>query len=194
MYSIYALKDPRDNSIRYVGLTKDVHRRLIEHRGCLKHLERPKNQWIQQLRSESIKPSIVVLETDIEIFYEAKKREDYWINFHKSDVLTNLFIPSTLSNEEAIQQYQSTVMNEETVASLLRERGWTFTLRYRRTQGKQYVYAKKRQGKIVIERYIAPLQDIGTLTCDQVIQKLVLPLPKIAMAVEPHLQKFGPTA
>lgn len=61
MRYIYALVDPRDNTIRYVGQTDDTKRRYSEHVNRIE--ETAKGAWIQELRALNRKPLFVVLDT-----------------------------------------------------------------------------------------------------------------------------------
>lgn len=61
MRYIYALVDPRDNTIRYVGQTDDTKRRYSEHTNRIEATA--KGAWIQELRSLDLRPSVVVLDT-----------------------------------------------------------------------------------------------------------------------------------
>lgn len=76
---IYALVDPRDGSVRYVGKTKSVKHRLKNHKnenGCLR-----KNRWIALLKSFGLVPEIIVLEEVFESVWQDK--EKWWIKHHK---------------------------------------------------------------------------------------------------------------
>jgi len=84
MYYIYALIDPTDNRIRYIGKTNNIKERLKRHiKDCKKHgFWTPKNQWIKSLLEKNVKPQIQpLLETtkeDVnkyEIEYIKKYRE-----------------------------------------------------------------------------------------------------------------------
>jgi predicted GIY-YIG superfamily endonuclease len=78
MYVVYALIDPRDNSVRYVGITDDVYRRFQEHIQCAGN-NFTKNAWIMDLRSAN---KMVFMETleEFESRSEALKGEQYWIS------------------------------------------------------------------------------------------------------------------
>ncbi len=76
MYVIYALIDPRDNTVHYVGQTSDVYARFQQHingNGSLM-----KNAWIFELRAAN---KMVIMETleEVETYQEAMEREAYWI-------------------------------------------------------------------------------------------------------------------
>lgn len=77
MYVVYALIDPRDNSIRYVGITTNVYKRFIEHIQC-SSANYAKNAWMHELRAAN---KMVIMETleEVETQMQAMKRETYWI-------------------------------------------------------------------------------------------------------------------
>ncbi|HKR01468.1 MAG TPA: GIY-YIG nuclease family protein [Pyrinomonadaceae bacterium] len=61
---IYALIDPRDGKIRYVGKAKDLKRRIWNHTVPSKLSGTCHRQnWLRQLRSEKLKPAVQILET-----------------------------------------------------------------------------------------------------------------------------------
>lgn len=60
---IYALVDPRDHSVRYVGKSDNPRVRYFAHlHGPESNLKTYKANWIRQLKSEGLVPSIVILE------------------------------------------------------------------------------------------------------------------------------------
>lgn len=61
-YQIYALIDPRDNAIRYVGLSVDADERFISHLHD-PNANLPKARWIRELRQEGLSPIMQILET-----------------------------------------------------------------------------------------------------------------------------------
>lgn len=58
---IYILKDPRDNSVRYVGATANPERRLSGHFYNATGNER-KREWIGELKQLNIRPIMEILE------------------------------------------------------------------------------------------------------------------------------------
>ena len=79
---IYALIDPTDNTIRYVGKTKnELYKRLRSHiRSSIKNTRTKKEYWINKLLESGIKPLIQLIEEcDINKWED---REIYWINFY----------------------------------------------------------------------------------------------------------------
>ena len=78
-YSIYALIDPRNNEVRYVGATYGLlSTRLISHLCEGKHKKGTyKRNWIKELIALNIRPKISLLE--ICFSYNWQEREKYWI-------------------------------------------------------------------------------------------------------------------
>ncbi len=89
-YVVYALQDPTDMSIRYVGMSSDVFTRYHAHLR-LQDDNEEKNAWIRRLRLDGLRPHLVILETPKDI-HQTKKRESYWIAHYKSELapLTNI--------------------------------------------------------------------------------------------------------
>lgn len=74
--SIYALKDPRTDQIRYVGRARNVERRHREH--CYYGSpNRKMRQWIVELSNQGLLPVVQVLEVTTDS--EARAREHYWL-------------------------------------------------------------------------------------------------------------------
>lgn len=80
MYVVYALEDPRDTKVRYVGMTSDVYKRFIQHIS-LDGDNQEKNMWIDSLRSLGMLPIMRTLETSYKRNI-ALERERYWINHY----------------------------------------------------------------------------------------------------------------
>ena len=78
MTFIYALRDPDDQTIRYVGKADSLEKRLQCHlrESSLKYHTR-KNCWIKSLLSQSKKPVITILEIVNDAEWQARER--YWI-------------------------------------------------------------------------------------------------------------------
>lgn len=75
-FFIYILVDPRNDEIRYVGITQFPHSRLSQH--LKDKVYSPKRSWLQQLRKAKILPQMKI----IEIAYnrlEGEARELWWI-------------------------------------------------------------------------------------------------------------------
>ena len=59
-YTIYGLKDPVDNIIKYVGVSKNVESRYKQH-FYIKHNE-TKFEWISKLKETGLRPELIKLE------------------------------------------------------------------------------------------------------------------------------------
>ena len=86
---IYKLIDPRNNSIRYIGLTsKTLDARLSKHLADAKTNKKThKCNWIRSLISNDITPIIRLIEECSE--NESKEREIYWISYYGRENLVN---------------------------------------------------------------------------------------------------------
>jgi predicted GIY-YIG superfamily endonuclease len=90
MYVIYALIDPRDNTVRYVGITEDVYKRFLDHlSGSSGNFA--KNAWLFELRAAN---KMVIMETleEVEGRQQALERETYWIKHFEmlKEPITNI--------------------------------------------------------------------------------------------------------
>lgn len=80
-YGVYALVDPRDELVRYVGQTCDFALRLKQHLGSSRgiHAVNPaKKQWLDELKSLNLFPVMLVLERNLTQDV-AIKREATWV-------------------------------------------------------------------------------------------------------------------
>lgn len=59
---VYGLKDPRDNKIKYVGCSHDVHKeRIAKHMWDAKNNNTNKKcRWLKQLAKEGLLPELIV--------------------------------------------------------------------------------------------------------------------------------------
>jgi hypothetical protein len=85
---IYALVDPRDNLVRYVGWAQDIKRRFITHMWEARHnVKNHKCNWIRLLLKNNIEPKMEKIE---ETTYDKRvEREQYWIRYYGRENLTN---------------------------------------------------------------------------------------------------------
>ena len=87
---IYALIDPRNFEVRYIGKSDDPALRLRSHVYTSK--EKKKNihkaNWIKQLLSFGLFPILQIIEECDESIWE--EREKYWISFYKKNMKNNL--------------------------------------------------------------------------------------------------------
>lgn len=81
MYAIYTLIDPRNEQVRYVGMTKDVYARFAQHVACDGSNPR-KDAWIQELKALNLLLSMKVVERS-DTAERARKREHYWIEHYQ---------------------------------------------------------------------------------------------------------------
>lgn len=100
MYTIYALIDPRDEHVRYVGITEDVYARFLQHLRCTDN-NIDKNLWMQELKSANVMLIMRTVEL-AETFEDAREREDYWIHYHLSqgERLLNVQIARSFTFED----------------------------------------------------------------------------------------------
>lgn len=82
---IYALIDPRDNAIRYVGKTfRTAHRRLRRHlASCYLNGKTHKERWLRTLVALGVQPIITVIETCTSSA-DLSKRERFWIAHYRA--------------------------------------------------------------------------------------------------------------
>lgn len=81
-YTIYVLADPRDITVHYVGMSKNVPRRYKQHCHC-QGLNLELNAWVQDLLRQGHTPVLHRIETVADV-QSAQKRETYWIQFWES--------------------------------------------------------------------------------------------------------------
>ena len=78
---VYALRDPRDNTIRYVGMSVDARQRLTQHlHGYVGN--KYERRWISELQKIGLSPTLLILETIPEgpnAYEIACEREKFWI-------------------------------------------------------------------------------------------------------------------
>ena len=81
-YYVYALLDPRDTTVRYIGMSKQPEIRLTEH--AKEKDYRFKYAWIQELKALGLLPELKIIETVGKNKRYAYTRETYWINYFAS--------------------------------------------------------------------------------------------------------------
>lgn len=83
---VYTLSDPRDGSVRYVGITTNVRSRYSTHTSVKKSGNPEKDAWMQELRQLGMKPTMHVIESithPVPDEMHPANREKYWIGFYK---------------------------------------------------------------------------------------------------------------
>ena len=94
LYIIYALVDPRDESVRYIGITDNMPMRFKQHLREAGSIT-AKGMWLAELQRYGLRPAVRILE-EIQIEktqrYVVEERERYWIQaFEQSGAsLTNI--------------------------------------------------------------------------------------------------------
>jgi hypothetical protein len=79
-YTVYRLRDPRDNAIRYIGLTSNVFERFKQYLRC-DGVNPAKDAWIQKLAWAQVLPAMDSLER-IGPWSYALAREASWIEYY----------------------------------------------------------------------------------------------------------------
>jgi excisionase family DNA binding protein len=95
VYEIYALVDPRDMLVRYVGMSVNAQIRFKSHCNMTEHNE-AKNMWIRDLQELSLIPSLEILETGLSR-EEVRRVEHHYIQYY-------LTIGMPLTNVGGIQR------------------------------------------------------------------------------------------
>lgn len=87
---VYALVDPRDEAIYYVGHSGQPERRLQRHLWGGEGSNSDKAAWITELRDLGLRPQLVILE-EVAVAETVREREDRWILHHlrRGEPLTN---------------------------------------------------------------------------------------------------------
>lgn len=91
-YVVYALTDPRDEKVRYVGISNNVIRRYREHTRNIDGTT-PKGQWIYELYCAGYEPGLSILAI-AENEKEARQKEVHLITHYSKHDLFN-FIHNT---------------------------------------------------------------------------------------------------
>jgi predicted GIY-YIG superfamily endonuclease len=72
-YSVYIRIDPRDKTVRYVGMSKNVRRRTREHDQGRSSVAVA--NWVKELKAQGLMPLVEIVEEDIPDEETAWKRE-----------------------------------------------------------------------------------------------------------------------
>lgn len=98
---IYILDDPRTGEVRYVGQTKYITKRYMQHiYNCDKN-NLDKHDWIAELKALGLFPGHRVVEDDV-AWDDRFKRESYWMRYYLSlgHRLTNQLEPQSVEARE----------------------------------------------------------------------------------------------
>lgn len=79
---IYALKDPRDGSVRYVGKSNDPVKRYAIHLCRQTGVDTQVKRWVQDLKAQGLRPILVIVEEVPRAMWEDKER--YWIAHYRN--------------------------------------------------------------------------------------------------------------
>ena len=106
-YYVYALIDPRDDTMRYIGMTRNVCSWLIQHTKDVSK-STSKGAWLNELAQLGLSPELEVLETipgskDSSVM--ASQRERHWIKelLRQGIPLVNIQIPSSTQEVASLQ-------------------------------------------------------------------------------------------
>ncbi len=94
MFTVYALVDPRNGLVRYIGITDDVYRRFREHIAC-DGRNRSKDAWIDGLKHAQMMLIMQTLEA-VETVEQAREQEKYWVQHYRSigaNLLNHTILP-----------------------------------------------------------------------------------------------------
>jgi len=78
---IYALVDPNDGAIRYIGKSDNLQLRYYNHICYSKTSYDHKSNWIKKLRANNQQPELIIVEKVL--YSQWQEREKYWIDFYK---------------------------------------------------------------------------------------------------------------
>jgi len=87
---VYALADPRDGKVRYIGITNNLLARFNEHMRLSGENSR-KHAWLQELVDAYMLPIMYTLEV-VQVYTEARAQEVAWIQIyrgHGADLLND---------------------------------------------------------------------------------------------------------
>lgn len=76
MIKIYCLKDPRDNSIKYIGRSSNIIQRFKNHKNSLHNINTKKRKWLDELKQLNLKPILKILK-EVPI-----KEGNYWEKYY----------------------------------------------------------------------------------------------------------------
>lgn len=178
-YTVYALIDPRDNNIRYIGITYDPDRRLKEHLSNDSNVL--KRNWVNELRQFGLTPRMHLLETGLSLSL-ALEREHFLIQhyFNEGRDLVNLRVTPHHSHRKqpAIRQPQPKERLDKLItdaglrkSELARATGINEKTIGRICRGQPVRRATLQQILEVIQKYLGRSIDIDTIEGITIVDK-----------------------
>lgn len=82
MYTVYVLVDPRNDEIKYVGMTSNPIARLTQHQWDRAIPE--KYEWVQELKAAGMMARMEILESELTEYLDAIEKEANWIKYYLS--------------------------------------------------------------------------------------------------------------
>lgn len=149
---IYKLIDPRDNTIKYIGKTRNtLRKRVTDHmsdarRGQQNH----RCNWIRSLLSQGMLPIIDVVE--IVSRDKEDEKEKFWISFYKRENLTN----GTDGGEGTIGFIMTDEIREKLSTSHLGQKAWNDGISTDTTHLSEFQY---KQGSIPYNKGVSCSDD-----------------------------------
>jgi hypothetical protein len=84
LVTIYALIDPRDSAVRYIGATNNINRRLSDHLKDTPKYDHYNARWIRSLLSAGLEPKLRILEW-VSPERDWAEQEKRWTAIYKAD-------------------------------------------------------------------------------------------------------------
>lgn len=154
MHYIYTLSDPRDGTVRYVGITLDTGIRYYEHIHNGENSRSNKSLWIEDVIASGLKPVLFTIDT-AETREEAQIKEKHWIQYY---IKENAPLTNTLNLHIPIHEVDegmedALITTEDELKALLKKHGWSL---YNRVGSKKnYLYALKwKKDQIPLGSYV----------------------------------------
>ena len=211
MYFIYALTDPRTDTVAYVRITNNAYERFKQHTSY-RDKNGKKHAWIQQLQQEKVMPAMKILEV-VEDEKTAIEREGYWMRYYmrQGAQLTNIqfhpveprtykpirktvpsggfsirfsFSPSTINDLWAEFTLNRSLHGEEYIVSHKQ------LLEYHELNGTIFMNLKE-EGRVVAYSSLMPLEEdaIRPLLLDE-IRERDIPLTAIRQWTDPRISVY----
>lgn len=100
-YVVYHLSDPRNNAVRYIGITWDTYKRKYGHLSTAGKSNPAKQLWIKELKSLGLQPTLTEIE-QADTKGQARSREQYWIRefITRGSSLFNIAMPGIVPIQE----------------------------------------------------------------------------------------------